>query len=98
MAATEFTVSEVLSVAMIGRVCLAISLYFVLKFLYQIIYYRLFHPLKIFPGPFWASVTRLYITFYNLQGTEHLRMLDLHRKYGKLLVPVSRDPGWGCAD
>lgn len=25
----------------------------------QVIYYRLFSPIKQFPGPFWGSVTRL---------------------------------------
>lgn len=55
----------------------------VLPFLYQVVWYRCFHPLSKFPGPFWASVTRLYITYYNLKGTEHQHLLELHRKYGE---------------
>ena len=65
-----------------ARICPAVVGYYTLKFLYQIFYYRVFHALSEFPGPFWASVTRLYITFYNLKETEHEHMLDLHRKYG----------------
>jgi hypothetical protein len=35
--------------------------YFVARVVYQIVYYRYFHPLSKFPGPFWGSVTRLWI-------------------------------------
>jgi hypothetical protein len=31
------------------------------RVVYQIVYYRYFHPLSKFPGPFWGSVTRLWI-------------------------------------
>ena len=71
------------AVTVTTRLSLAVVLYFILKFLYQIVYYRFFHPLSKFPGPFWASVTRLYITYYNLKETEYTLVLDLHKKYGK---------------
>lgn len=35
--------------------------YLVARAVYQIVYYRYFHPLSKFPGPFWGSVTRLWI-------------------------------------
>lgn len=72
------------SVALFGRLFSVIVAYYVLKFGYQVIYYHFFHPLSKFPGPFWASATRLYITFWNLKETEHEHMLDLHRQYGML--------------
>lgn len=66
----------------IVRVVLA----FVLSsFLYQIIYYRFFHPLRHFPGPFWASVTRLWVAYHNTLGDECELELALHRRYGPVL-------------
>ncbi|PQE32144.1 Cytochrome P450 protein [Rutstroemia sp. NJR-2017a WRK4] len=42
----------------------------IVPFLYQIVYYRFFHPLKDYPGPFWGSVTRIWHTLENIKGTE----------------------------
>lgn len=57
----------------------------VLSFVYQIIYYRFFHPLRNFPGPFWASVTRLWIAYHNILGDECELELALHKRYGPVL-------------
>lgn len=54
------------------------------SFVYQIVYYRFFHPLAKFPGPFWGSVTRLWITYHNIKGDEPETFQALHRKYGML--------------
>lgn len=59
--------------------CLAFST------LYQFIYYRFFHPLRCFPGPFFASFTRLWIAYHNVLGDECELELALHRKYGPVL-------------
>jgi hypothetical protein len=56
-----------------------------LSVLYQIIYYRFFHPLRHFPGPFWASVTRLWIAYHNIKADECELELELHRQYGPVL-------------
>lgn len=56
--------------------------YFLISFAYQVFYYRFLHPLRIFPGPFWASVTRLWITYHNVRGDEPWTFQALHRKYG----------------
>ncbi|KAJ0114140.1 hypothetical protein J7T55_007974 [Diaporthe amygdali] len=55
------------------------------SFVYQIIYYRFFHPLAKFPGPFWGSVTRLWITYHNVKGDEPETFQALHRKYGPVI-------------
>lgn len=47
-----------------------LALAFLIPFIYQIIYYRFFHPLKDFDGPFWGSVTRLWHTYQNIRGIE----------------------------
>ncbi|KAL4806077.1 cytochrome P450 [Aspergillus unguis] len=59
--------------------------YVAAKFAYQIVYYRFFHPLSAFPGPFWGSVTRLWIAWHNLQETELPTVYDLTKKYGPVV-------------
>lgn len=64
---------------------LAVSSLPILSLTYQIIYYRFFHTLRHFPGPFWASVTRLWIAYHNILGDECETELSLHKKYGPVL-------------
>lgn len=60
-----------------------IVLIVVLAIANSVITTRYFHPLSQFPGPFFASISRLWIVYYNLLGKEHLKEYDLHKKYGK---------------
>lgn len=62
--------------------------YIVLKFIYQIVYYRFFHPLSAFPGPFWASVTRLWIAWHNVQETELAVVYEATKKYGTFFACI----------
>lgn len=57
--------------------------YITFKIVYQIVYYRFFHPLAKFPGPFWGSVTRLWIAYHNVKADEPEVVRALHQKYGK---------------
>ncbi|KAJ0417513.1 cytochrome P450 [Aspergillus carlsbadensis] len=59
--------------------------YVALRFLYQIIHYRFFHPLSVFPGPFWGSVTRLWIAWHNVNETELPTVYALTKKYGPVV-------------
>ncbi|KAH7395175.1 cytochrome P450 [Phaeosphaeria sp. MPI-PUGE-AT-0046c] len=59
--------------------------YLPLSFLYQVVYYRFFHPLRHFPGPFWASVTRLWVAYHNIQRDECEVELALHKQHGSVL-------------
>lgn len=71
--------------------------YAVLSFVYQVVYYRFFHPLRNFPGPFWASVTRLWITYHNIKGDEPYTFKALHQEYGKIICfQYVRDEGSDC--
>ena len=70
------------SKATFGNVILAFVAYLVSRVLYQIVYYRFFHPLSKFPGPFWASVTRLWIAYHNIKEDEPYVEHELHKKYG----------------
>ena len=53
--------STALSFLNFRNLVLTVLGYFVARVVYQIVYYRYFHPLSKFPGPFWGSVTRLWI-------------------------------------
>ncbi|KAL2812644.1 cytochrome P450 [Aspergillus granulosus] len=67
------------------NVVVGVAAYFALKFLHQIIYYRFFHPLSVFPGPFWGSVTRLWIAWHNINETELPTVYALTKKYGPVV-------------
>lgn len=52
---------------------------------YQVIYYRFFHPLAKFPGNFWGSVTRLWITYHNVKEDECATYESLHKEHGPVI-------------
>ncbi|KAF2748279.1 flavonoid 3',5'-hydroxylase [Sporormia fimetaria CBS 119925] len=82
---TDSTSPSVVSLITPTNIFLASVAYTLFSIAYQIIYYRFFHPLRHFPGPFWASVTRLWIAYHNIKGDECEVELALHRKYGPVL-------------
>lgn len=73
---------DFLSQLTVAKVILGLVVYVGLRFLYQIVYYRFFHPLSAFPGPFWGGVTRLWIAWHNLRETEVPTVHALTKKYG----------------
>ncbi|KAF5723049.1 cytochrome P450 monooxygenase [Fusarium mundagurra] len=46
---------------------------------------RYFSNLSDIPGPFWASVTRLWHVWIILEGKQNLRLKALHRKHGQFV-------------
>ncbi len=48
-------------------------------------YQRFLSPLAGVPGPFLASITRLWITHLSWIGGTHRVMVELHKKHGKLV-------------
>ncbi|XHG07079.1 hypothetical protein AWENTII_010240 [Aspergillus wentii] len=76
---------NLLSQVTVTSAILGFVAYLALKFVYQIVYYHFFHPLAIFPGPFWGGVTRLWITWHNLRGTEVPVVHELTKKYGPVV-------------
>ena len=69
-------------IGLIGKALLAVGTWVLYKWLYQIVYYRFFHPLKIFPGLFWGSVTRLWLGYRCVKVDECEVVIDLHKKHG----------------
>lgn len=63
--------------------------YVLFSILYQIIYYRFFHPLAQFPGPFWGSVTRLWLTYHNLRGREAAACDAQFKKHGTSAIRIT---------
>jgi len=59
--------------------------YVTFKVVSQIVYYHFFHPLAKFPGPFWGSVTRLWLTYHNVKADECETVQALHKKHGPVI-------------
>jgi cytochrome P450 len=52
---------------------------------WQVVKYRFLHPLAKFPGNFWGSVTRLWITYHNVIADECETFQELHQKHGPVI-------------
>ena len=76
---------SILSLLTVRSVLLIAVAFFILSWVEQIVRHRFFSPIRNFPGPFWASVTRLWIAYHCIKGDEVEVELDLHRKYGSVL-------------
>lgn len=79
---TTSLVSKMISILTPGNIILAIFAYYLLRLIIESVYYRFFHPLSKFPGPFWASISRLWIAYHNLKEDELYLILKLHQEYG----------------
>ncbi|KAG9255691.1 cytochrome P450 [Emericellopsis atlantica] len=74
-----------MTVLSVHNLVLACTGYVACTILYQIVYYRFFHPLAKFPGSFWASVTRLWIAWHNVQEDECATYQKLHAEHGPVI-------------
>lgn len=50
-----------------------------------IIYARTFHPLSSVPGPFFASISRLWVMYHHMRGGFVEYQRSLHKRYGPLV-------------
>ncbi|EAU32038.1 conserved hypothetical protein [Aspergillus terreus NIH2624] len=50
-----------------------------------ICYSRWFHPLSRYPGPFWASVSRVWTVMHVLRGDAEKAQKSLHARYGRVV-------------
>ncbi|PWY82001.1 putative P450 monooxygenase [Aspergillus heteromorphus CBS 117.55] len=78
--------TRALALCTIRNAPLSVVGFVALRFLYQIIHYRFFHPLRRYPGPFWASVTRLWQAWHLFWGSD----LEVHWKAVQKYGPVVR--------
>jgi hypothetical protein len=49
----------------------------------QLVVYPFFHPLAKFPGPYWASTSRIWMAYKFWNGTEMDTLQSLHAKHGR---------------
>ena len=47
-----------------------------------VVWRRYFLPIRDVPGPFLASMTRLWHTYHYLLGDHHWRLIELHETHG----------------
>ena len=80
------SVPNVLSLLTVRNIFILFIAYIVLGWVEQIVRYRFFSPIRNFPGPFWASVTRLWIAYHNIKEDECETELALHKKQGWCLM------------
>lgn len=83
-------VAALLSAEWPARIVLTLGLITVVSGLRTVIVNRYYSPISHIPGPFWASVTRLYLVYYHLKGVELQKMKEWHAKYGTCrLTPLA---------
>ncbi|KAF2813426.1 cytochrome P450 [Mytilinidion resinicola] len=67
-----------------GLLPILLCLLIVLPTIY-VVYQRVFSPFASTPGPFWASLSRLWIAKHSRDGDLNHVMIDLHKRYGPLV-------------
>lgn len=50
-----------------------------------VVYQVYLHPLSAIPGPFWAKLSRLWMTKHSWNGDMSVTMIALHQKHGDLV-------------
>lgn len=84
-----------------GRSLITLAVLVISLLLTTIVWRRFFSPLKTVPGPFWASVTRLWHVKIIIDGDQNEQLRDAHVKYGPFVriapneVSVSHSEGVG---
>ncbi|KAJ5121320.1 cytochrome P450 family protein [Penicillium bovifimosum] len=68
-----------------GQLCVSAICLLGLFFILYVLYVRFLGPLAQIPGPFAASVSRLWMVQHSDKGDLHRVMLNLHEKHGKLV-------------
>ena len=71
-------VSEILSSKLISAALVTVTLLSL-----YIVYCRFWSPLAGIPGPFTASLSRLWLVQQSRAGSMHRTMIELHRRHGQ---------------
>jgi hypothetical protein len=66
------------------KLCMGVFAFFSIYYIILTLYNLFFHPLRRFPGPRLARVSRLWSRIGNFQGRKSERIHQAHLKYGML--------------
>ncbi|KAH7128559.1 cytochrome P450 [Dendryphion nanum] len=80
-----FVPSNIMRNLTIGRICLVITAFFIVKFIIKAIYRLYFHPLRNYPGPKLNAITQIPMVSHVYRGTYTDMICALHRKYGHVV-------------
>ena len=70
----------------------ALAEYYLTGLYGSLVIFRIFvSPLKYFPGPFWSKLSSLSLSVRSRRGNSHLKLLELHEKYGEFVRVGSSD-------
>ena len=56
-----------------------------IAFISIVLFNRSRNPLNAVPGPFWAKWSNLWLVYHIRQGSMHRKIVEVHKKYGKLV-------------
>ncbi|KAK2734038.1 hypothetical protein FQN57_001873 [Myotisia sp. PD_48] len=73
------------SQGLIAGTLLSLTSVVIVSIIWQIVHYRCFHPLRHYPGPWLASVTRLWLAWHHIRGTELHTQWMLIKKHGPVI-------------
>lgn len=69
----------------LGQLCISATSLLAISLALYVLYIRFLSPLAQIPGPFIASISRLWMVQQSDKGDMHRVMLNLHEKHGKLV-------------
>ena len=101
--ANDRTMFNLTSRPLNAEVILPAFIFFVIGYIISSFTYNLYiHPLRKFPGPFWARCTNLWGRYQNLHRRKAHMIHAAHQKYGKKTVKLNKNkpdaPRARCSD
>ncbi|KAH7094594.1 benzoate 4-monooxygenase cytochrome P450 [Paraphoma chrysanthemicola] len=81
----SFHILSTMEASILEQACAFTSLALLIFYLVTSIYCIYFHPLSAFPGPTWATFSRLPLASKTISGRTHTWIEHLHAKYGPIV-------------
>lgn len=83
--ATQITIGGSSTTAASKETAMLVTVYVISIFASMVTYRCLFHPLKSFPGPFGARVSKFWHAYHVRDSKNHLFLHRLHEDYGDFI-------------
>ncbi|CAG8953710.1 hypothetical protein HYFRA_00006599 [Hymenoscyphus fraxineus] len=78
-------INGVIHVPPLHSVLKALFVAWAVYFFFDCVYSIYFHPLRHFPGPFWASISNFWKLYIAITKESHIRGIKYHEKYGPVI-------------